>query len=189
MSRPSPRTRALGQPGPAPRAEQVAEVLFRRPWWSSRPAWLLWFGVLVVVLAIGSVHPVRPSRAARIAGLESEIKCPVCADLSIAQSNAAAAVDLRNEVHAMVEAGATDAAVRARVVSQYGSGVLLVPASSGVDLWIWLTPVLLGVALAGGLGLFLFRRRRFQPQAVPDADDEALVAQALADRAPQEGRR
>ncbi|MCU1489024.1 MAG: uncharacterized protein JWM85_429 [Acidimicrobiaceae bacterium] len=147
---------------------------------SSRLGWTLLAAVAVVALAFGSYHPAAPSRAARIGALESEIKCPSCADLSVAQSNSAAALDLRAEITQMVRSGSTDAAVEARVVSQYGSSSLLAPPKSGEDALIWVVPLVVVVAVAVGLGAFLWRRRAL-PSAGRSGEserDEELVAAA-----------
>ena len=115
--------------------------------------------------------------------MEGEIKCPSCADLSIAQSDAAAALDLRAEVTRMVDAGASDAAVERRVVAEYGSAALPVRSGSGVDVLVWVVPSLVVAAVALGLGIFLWRRLRGPAPAGglpsgPVEEDEALVEAA-----------
>ncbi len=151
----------------------------------SRAAYLVLTLVAAGALVLGSLHPAAPTRAARLAALESEIKCPSCADLTIAQSDAAAAVDLRNEVTDLVEAGWSDAAIRARVVAQYGSSVLEVPDSGGISVLVWLVPSLLVALCAGGLATVLYRRQcaqRALAVVAARAEDEALVASARAVR-------
>jgi len=153
--------------------------------WASQPAgWVLAGLVLVVALVIGSIHPAPPTRAARIAHLEDVLKCPSCVDLSIRQSGAAAALDLRAEVVRLVDAGKTNAQIERIAVAQYGSAELLVPPTSGLGTLEWLLPV---IGLAGGgaaVGIFLVRRRRrgIEPPPGPSAEDEALVRQALAQK-------
>ncbi|MDA8296324.1 MAG: cytochrome c-type biogenesis protein CcmH [Actinomycetota bacterium] len=145
---------------------------------SSRIAWAVLAVVAIAFLAVGSIHPVAPSRQARIAALESEIKCPSCVDLTIAQSDAAAAIDLRAEVTHMVDAGATDAEIKARVVAQYGTTALEVPPSRGIDALIFLVPAIAVVLVGGVLLAFLWRRRRLPAPGGLREDDEALVAAA-----------
>lgn len=148
----------------------------------ARPAgWAVLGVVLVVALAIGSVHPSAPTKAARIAGLEDVIKCPSCVDLSIRQSDAAAAIDLRTEVVRLVDQGRTDAAIERLVVAQYGSAELLAPPTSGFGALVWVVPVgvlaLSGVALGWSL---VAGRRREDPEGLgPSAEDEAIVEAAL----------
>lgn len=149
---------------------------------AARPlGWALLGIVLAVALAIGSVHPAPPSRAARIATLESVLKCPNCVDLSIRQSNTAAAANLRAEVVRLVDEGKTDAQIEAIATSQYGPSELLVPPASGLGVLAWAIPV---GAIAGGglvLAVFLVRRRRAGGGLEgPSEEDEALVRAALA---------
>lgn len=155
---------------------------------SSRIAWAALAVVAIAFLAVGSVHPVAPSRQARIAALESEIKCPSCVDLTIAQSDAAAAIDLRAEVTHMVDAGATDAEIKARVVAQYGTTALEVPPSRGIDALIFLVPAIAVVLVGGVLLAFFWRRRRLPVPGGLSEDDEALVAAARQRGQPGTGR-
>lgn len=149
---------------------------------AARPlGWVVAVAVVAVALAIGSVHPAPPTRAARIAALENGLKCPNCVDLSIRQSDTAAAANLRDEVVRLVDRGETDAQIEATVVAQYGSSELLSPPSSGIDTLAWAVPSA-AIALGGGaLALVLARRRRTATALeAPSAADEALVRQALA---------
>lgn len=126
---------------------------------SSRPAWVLLLGLAVAFFVVGSIHPPRSSAAARVARLESVIKCPSCDDLSIAQSDAAGAVALRERVEQFVADGWSDARVESWVVDRYGSDSLLLPPTSGVSAALYLVP-LAALALAGGaLATYLWRRR------------------------------
>ena len=152
------------------RASRLADQL-ARPW-----GWAVLGAVAVALLALGSVHPALPSAQQRIAELESVIKCPSCADLSIAQSNDPVAAAVRAEVVRLVGAGASDAAVERRVVAQFGSTVLLVPPGHGIDAALWVLPVVALASGAGGIALVLLRRRRASPPPAASAEDEALVA-------------
>lgn len=144
--------------------------------------WVVAVVVLVAALVVGSIHPSPPTRAQRIATLESVLKCPNCVDLSIAQSDTAAAANLRAEVARLVSAGRTNAEIEATVEGQYGADELLSPPASGIDTLAWAVPV---AGLGGGglvLALLLARRRRFRGtslDAPPSDDDEALVGAAL----------
>ncbi|MDA8289085.1 MAG: cytochrome c-type biogenesis protein CcmH [Actinomycetota bacterium] len=154
---------------------------------SSRIAWAVLAVVAIAFLAVGSIHPVAPSRQARIAALESEIKCPSCVDLTIAQSDAAAAIDLRAEVTHMVDTGASDAAIKARVVAQYGTTALEIPLSKGIDALIFLVPAIAVILVGGVLLAFFWRRRRLPMTRGPSQDDEVLVAAARQRREPDPG--
>jgi cytochrome c-type biogenesis protein CcmH len=118
--------------------------------------------IAVLALGFGSVHPAQPSSSARIAHLDSVIKCPSCIDLSIAQSDAPIAVGLRAEVAAWVHEGLSDARIKELVVARFGEQALLVPSGSGADILLWAVPV---VAIGGAgvlLAVYLWRRRRLE---------------------------
>ena len=127
---------------------------------SSRAAWVAVAIVAVVALGFGSVHAAQPSSAARIAHLDSVIKCPSCVDLSIAQSDAPIAVGLRVEVASWVHDGLSDSRIEQLVVARFGEQALLVPSGSPADVALWAVPIsVLGVA-AFLLSAYLWRRRR-----------------------------
>lgn len=149
---------------------------------AARPAgWAVALLVLAAALAVGSVHPTPQTRAARIATLESSLKCPDCVDLSIRQSDTAAALDLRAEVVHLVDRGESNARIEATVVAQYGSAELLSPPASGIDTLVWVVPAAVLLLGGGVLLLVLARRRRRGAPGVapPSAEDEALVLRAL----------
>ena len=120
----------------------------------------LWVVALVavaalVVLAQGTSN----SRAARVAHLESLVKCPSCEDLSVAQSNATAAVAVRHEIAAKVRAGASDTQILTSLESTYGRAILLSPSTSGLGALLWIGPVLVAILLVVS-GARLWRRRQ-----------------------------
>ncbi|MGH9074043.1 MAG: cytochrome c-type biogenesis protein, partial [Acidimicrobiales bacterium] len=105
--------------------------------------WLSW-AVLAVLLAVGltlgsgalaGAGPRTPAQ--RIAALDQVIGCPSCADLSVAESNAASAVAIRQFVAAQVRAGRSDRAVERAVEASYGPAILLAPPSSGPGALVW----------------------------------------------------
>lgn len=135
--------------------------------------YLLLAAVLLGLLVVGARRPTSTPAASRIAALESEIRCPSCEDLSIAQSDATSATGLRHEVSALVHGGWSDAAIEAKVESQY-PGTLLVPTGGAGVLAIALP---LGAIAIGGvalIGVLRSRRRRGGSSAA----DEAVVASA-----------
>lgn len=97
--------------------------------------------------------PVLEQRAREIG---KELRCLVCQNQSIEDSDATLARDLRKIVREQVERGATDAEVVRFVHSRYGDFVLLRPPVNAATLLLWGTPVL---ALLGG-GLLVWRSRR-----------------------------
>jgi cytochrome c-type biogenesis protein CcmH len=154
-------TVALGQD--KRRAEQVRGAgAFVLSALCSRAAWAVIAVVAAVALAVGSVHPGEPSSAARIAYLDSVIKCPSCVDLSIAQSDAPIALGLRAEVGTWVHEGLSDSRIEQLVVARFGEEVLLVPSGSGADVFLWAVPVAVLAIAVGVLGAYLWSRRRLE---------------------------
>ncbi len=91
-----------------------------------------------------------PAQEARARALFQEVRCLVCQNESIDDSNAELAVDLRRLVREEVKAGRTDAQVRRYLVDRYGEFVLLKPAFSWGNAVLWGAPflvVLLGLVL------------------------------------------
>lgn len=129
---------------------------------ASRPAWMVVAVVALTALGIGSVHPQQVSSSARIAHLDSVIKCPSCVDLSIAQSDAPIAVGLRSEVAAWVQEGLSDRRIEQLVVARFGEQALLVPSGSGADVLLWVVPVAAVSTAAVVLAGYLWRRRRLE---------------------------
>lgn len=134
-------------------------MTIRRP----RATDLALLGVAALILvAIGlSTQLQRAStpdeRARNLAG---ELRCPVCQGLSIADSPAPLAGQMRRIVREQLAAGATDQAVRDFFVARYGSWILLAPPISGRDLLLWLAP---GVFVLLGLIVVTLRGRRRAP--------------------------
>lgn len=97
--------------------------------------------------------PVLENRARR---LSAELRCMVCQNQSIDDSNAPLARDLRVLVRERLKAGSTDAEVRAFLVARYGEFVLLKPPLSTGTVLLWLTPLL----VLAGIGLLVAARLR-----------------------------
>ncbi len=126
----------------------------------------------------------------RARAIEAQLRCPTCQGLSIADSPATSAAQMRALVREQLEAGASDEEVRAFFVARYGRWILLEPTTSGPDLALWLAPA---VIVAGG-ALVVVRRARAgnatgptrawsvgQPLAVPRLGTLAIgVAMVLA---------
>jgi cytochrome c-type biogenesis protein CcmH len=141
-------------------------------------SWLLMAGVLVVSLFIG-VTTDRPPRtpAARANALASEVRCPTCANLSAAESDAKAAKAVRDEIATRIARGESDAQIRGYLASRY-EGILLRPEARGVAALVWILPVAAGIAALAGL-VAAFRRWSSTGGASPTDDDRALVEEAL----------
>jgi cytochrome c-type biogenesis protein CcmH len=110
-------------------------------------------------------NPVLEKRAREIS---SGLRCMVCQNQSIDDSDAQLAKDLRLLVRERLSAGDTDQQVRDYLVQRYGEFVLLKPVFRGHTLLLWLAPAL--VLVLGGMGAYAALRRR--PQAASALDDE-----------------
>jgi cytochrome c-type biogenesis protein CcmH len=122
-----------------------------------------------------------PALEARARVLSQELRCLVCQNQSIDDSNADLAHDLRVLVRERLVAGDSDAQVLAYLTSRYGDYVLLRPPVKPATWLLWFGPPLLLVA--GLLALLLsWRRRRVVALAQPaplDADEQARLARLL----------
>ncbi|WP_114279025.1 cytochrome c-type biogenesis protein [Thioalbus denitrificans] len=99
-----------------------------------------------------------PVKEQRYRKLSEELRCLVCQNQNLADSNADLAKDLRNQVYNMIEAGKNDAEIIDYMVSRYGEFVLYRPPLQTNTVLLWAGPFVL---LLGGLaGLAVFVRRR-----------------------------
>jgi cytochrome c-type biogenesis protein CcmH len=116
-----------------------------------------------------------PVREARARALFKEVRCVVCQNQSIDESDADLARDLRVIVRQEIAEGRSDAEVRAFLVRRYGEFILLKPAFSPGNAALWLTPFL--IVLIGG-GALAFHARRPAPAGEPlTAEEEARLSQ------------
>lgn len=123
----------------------------------------------MLVLAAAPAAAVQPDEMLADPGLEArardiskELRCLVCQNESIDDSDASLARDLRLLVRERLVAGDSDAEVKGYLVDRYGEFVLLKPRFSAANAALWLTgPV---VFLIGGAAAFAYMRRR-KPRA------------------------
>ena len=115
-----------------------------------------------------------PAQEARAREISKDLRCLVCRNESIDDSHASLAKDLRLLVRERITAGDSDGEVIDYVVDRYGEFVLLNPRMSGSNLVIWLSgPALL---ILGGIGAWVFIRRRPATVAAPDGLSEEEAA-------------
>ena len=139
--------------------------------------------VIVTALVIGGAGRDRGPRspAARTQAIAEDLRCPVCQGLSIADSHTPTADAIKEDVRRRVDAGESDAEIRAAYVARYGQWILLRPETSGVGALVWVLPVSALLLAVGGLA-FAFRRWRRQPTLTASDEDRALVDAALANQ-------
>lgn len=121
-----------------------------------------------------------PALEARVMQLSTQLRCLVCQNQSIADSNADLAVDLRTQVRDMLRAGRSDAEVFDYMTARYGDFVLYKPPLRVSTLALWFGPLLLLLAGVGTLAVVLVRRNRLSAdrfEADP-ADEEAFAGGA-----------
>ncbi|HSZ37922.1 MAG TPA: cytochrome c-type biogenesis protein CcmH [Acidimicrobiales bacterium] len=129
------------------------------------PLWarvLLPLIVLGVALLIGSgAFDSSPQTVAqRAAVIETNVRCPACTDLSVAESNSTTALAVRHQIESMVAAGSSTADIDQTLVSEYGQTILLTPPDSGGIPLIWVIPLVLGVGAVVAVGVLFWRRSR-----------------------------
>ncbi len=112
----------------------------------------------------------------RVNALAAELRCLVCQNQTIADSNADLAVDLKNQVRDKLRAGASDAEIIDYMVARYGDFVRYRPPLKLTTVLLWVGPFVLMV-----LGLVLLWRqvRARRSAETPLSDDEHSRAQAL----------
>jgi cytochrome c-type biogenesis protein CcmH len=101
-----------------------------------------------------------PALEERARGLTRQLRCLVCQNQSIDDSNADLARDLRRLVRERLEAGDTDEEVIAFMTARYGDFVLLKPPVRPGTYALWFGPVLVLLVAGGGVAVYLRRRRR-----------------------------
>ena len=136
-------------------------------------------GALAAFLLIGcpAAYAVQPdeimadgAKEARARELSRELRCMVCQNQSIDDSEAPLARDLRLLVRERIAAGDSDGQVIDFLVARYGEFVLLKPRFNPHTLVLWLLPPL--ALLGGGLALWTYSRRRSK---FPDTEDQGLL--------------
>ncbi len=137
-----------------------------------RPAWFV-AGILLAGSA-QSIDPERLEDAAlqqRYEQLTHQLRCLVCQNETIADSNATLAADLRREVRELLIAGKTDADIRTFLTERYGDFVLYLPPVTPRTWLLWAAPALL---LLGGAAVAatVIRRRIRTARADPAALEE-----------------
>ena len=133
-------------------------------------------GITVTALA-QTPGPAQTDIDARLKHLETELRCLVCQNQTLADSNAPLAEDLRREVRELASSGKSDAEIKAYLVARYGDFVLYRPPLQSNTWLLWIGPFAL---LAGGAGIWyaVVRRRRRgddEPSTSEPSPDEAVA--------------
>lgn len=107
----------------------------------------------------------------RVKAISYELRCLVCQNQTIADSNAGLAIDLRNQVRDMLKRGMSDTDIREFMVARYGDFVLYNPPVKNTTVLLWLGPLLM-LVIAGVLAIRVIRSRSKSSasQDLADAD-------------------
>jgi cytochrome c-type biogenesis protein CcmH len=127
-----------------------------------------------------------PVAEKRLLKLSEELRCLVCQNQNIADSNAELAQDLRREIRGMIKEGKSDKEIIDFMVVRYGDFVLYRPPVKGTTLLLWGGPIALLVL--GLVVLVRYQRRRAERVAAQDKPltaDETRRAEALLSEADQ----
>ncbi|HEY7787346.1 MAG TPA: cytochrome c-type biogenesis protein [Casimicrobiaceae bacterium] len=135
-----------------------------------------------VVVAFSAAAPARSDAALdiRLKALESQLRCLVCQNQTLAESEAPLAEDLRKEVRALAVSGKSDDDIRAYLVARYGDFVLYKPPVKPTTWLLWFGPFLL---LACGVGVWWAVVRRRATRVLEDAtvaESKAVTADSGA---------
>ena len=115
----------------------------------------------------------------RLKRLEADLRCLVCQNQTLADSNAPLAEDLRREVRSLAVSGKSDDEIRAYLVARYGDFVLYKPPVKGVTWLLWFGPFAL-LVLGAGVWFAVVRRRKAAPApAAPDASAAARARELI----------
>jgi cytochrome c-type biogenesis protein CcmH len=136
-------------------------------------------GALIIVALVVLVVRSQPdnSPSARAQRLQHQLACPECQGESVADSNAVSARAIRDDIPKRIAAGETDGQIRAAYVAKYDARILTTPSNSGINLFVWLVPILALFLGAIGLGAALWRWSH-TPRLDATPEDEAIVAAA-----------
>ena len=140
---------------------------------------LIGVALLAILGALAwSAWPNETTAAERVDRITSELRCVTCQGLSVKDSPAASARQMRDLVVQRVAEGRTDEEIRGEFRASYGDWVLLSPPTSSWTGLIWLVPL---AALAAGLAIVIRRMRAAVPSAaVPSPHELAALRERVA---------
>src|SRR5574337_133099 len=113
--------------------------------------------LLMTVLGVWVGAALAGSLEERTLRLAAELRCPVCQNLSVADSPSAMATQMREVIYEKLKNGESPDQIRGYFVSRYGEWILLSPTRRGFNWLAWLLPF---VAILGGAGIIVLTIRR-----------------------------
>ena len=132
---------------------------------------LLAANALYAQTATPAMPPMKPELELRLKKLETELRCLVCQNQTLAESPAGLAGDLRREVRLLAESGKSDSEIKEHLRARYGDFVLYKPELGSRTWLLWFGPFVL---LAGGaiIVVVVTRRVRAAPSDLPALNQE-----------------
>ena len=115
-----------------------------------------------------------PSQEARFKALSEELRCLVCQNQNIADSNDELAVDLRREIHEMITSGLSDREIIDFMVKRYGDFVLYRPPVNNATLALWYGPGVLFLLALFFLVYFVRNRQRGNSDSLSNEEQQRL---------------
>lgn len=116
-------------------------------------------GISSISFAASEIYNfLNPAQAQRFQLLSQELRCVVCQNQNLADSNAPLAVDLKNEIAEQIKHGSSDEDVKKYLVARYGDFILFKPKVSPLTYLLWGAPLIL--VIGGLLFLIIFIKRR-----------------------------
>ena len=132
---------------------------------------LLWVFVMPAMGAVEVYQFDTPAQEERYKKLVAELRCTVCQNQNLADSNAELASDLRNKVYEMIRAGKTDAEIYGFMVERYGDYILYRPPVKTSTALLWLGPF---IFMAVGVALLINFVRRRRREAADSVEEDRL---------------
>jgi cytochrome c-type biogenesis protein CcmH len=152
-----------------------------------------WLTILTLALSgaawAGEATPAAadPALEERVIAVASELRCLVCQNQTLADSNAPLAVDLRDRIREQMQQGASERDIVDYMVTRYGDFVRYRPPFKAATVLLWAGPALLMLA---GFAALYYRLRRRRSEAQPGLSDEQRSrAQALLADGAETGRK
>jgi cytochrome c-type biogenesis protein CcmH len=148
-----------------------------------------WFLMVLLLLpslaAAGEAAPLaeNPQAEARLKALAVELRCLVCQNQTLADSNAPLAEDLRREVREMIAKNMSDKEIIDFLVTRYGDFVLYRPPLKTTTTLLWVGPFLLLIGGAIALVMALRRRQKKLADVALSEAERNRVAQLLSEGA------
>ena len=115
----------------------------------------------------------------RFKNLTQQLRCPVCQNETLADSNAELARQMRDQIREQMKAGKTDDEIKAYLTQRYGDFPLYKPPVKPMTYFLWFGPFLLLIVGSAVLFLFLKRRREMIPETPLTAEERKRAAEIL----------